>query len=425
MVAELTAPASKYDIETRFSQLQESWFDFPDLNQIQEQLTKLVNNNFVHKQFLDIIPIIGNIDKKRYHQFLKRKNDYLEKHETLSREDFCKLFWDQRKSAKNKWNYSTWKYNKSNFHQWWTGECVLVSSLETLKKTIFFETMIRCSLKRNDDDDWWILLIPLCNNEWQYREVKDDEIKYLKEKSFTYFNIPRGVISDSSLWFNILESIFLKEYLHNVHNLVFDKINELDYNTISQKIEDEDWDWIQVVGEWGVLDMFLWEEIIRLSKETLPPPKNKWKSECNTISEECLNYILELSKTWTIKLLCTVKIPNNYYTDKIKDTEQIQSTRWYTIKKYKEDDNFHYGIYNTIDWKLWRCFSPKWCDEWFFTRHKYSIERTFVKNGEIYVVIINPWFTEKKLTVTLKQFKEMVKSLDVVVFDIDKIFVEK
>jgi hypothetical protein len=216
------------DINEQFNRLQNDWVNFQNLTKIKNEIINLINNNSVNKIFLDLFPIIGQIDRKKYNEFLKRMDNYLNENEILSKKDFYQLFWNIKQKNNN--NCSIWKYDKADFNQWWTWECALVSSLEILKKTPFFETMIRCSLKRNDWNDWWLLSVPLCNKWWQFKEIKDDEIKYLKEP---YFANWRGVISESSLWFNILESIFIKEYFQNM-KLNF---NELDYDTINKKID--------------------------------------------------------------------------------------------------------------------------------------------------------------------------------------------
>ena len=296
------------------------------------------------------------------------------------------------------------KHNKADFNQWWTWECVLVSSLEILKKTPFFETMIRCSLKRNDLNDWWLLLVPLCNKWWQFKEIKDEEIKYLKKP---YFANWRGVISESSLWFNILESIFIKEYFQNM-KLNF---NELDYDTINKKINwfFMSWNIWDMHLKYGVLDYFLWKDILKSSKDQI---------YSENMPEDCLKYILELSNTWIIKIWCRTHIPNNYKYPELP-ISSIPSTRWYKVDIYWEDDDFLYGK----DEKWRDCCSPKWCNEWFIWWHQYSIEKYFTKNNETYIVIINPWFTEKKLTISLKQFKKMTKQIDIVCFNINDMFI--
>ena len=389
------------DIDEQFNRLQNIWIDFQNLTKIKKSIINLISGKSINKYFLDVIPIIEQIDRKKYKEFLERMDNYLKKNEILSKENFYILFWNPNK---NNNNYSIWKYDKADFNQWWTWECALVSSLEILKKTPFFETMIRCSLKRNDWNDWWLLSVPLCNKWWQFKEIKDDEIKYLKEP---YFANWRGVISESSLWFNILESIFIKEYFQNM-KLNF---NELDYDTINKKI---DWFFISW-NVWdmhlkgGVLDYFVWKDILKSSKDQI---------YSENMSEDCLKYILELSKTWIIKLWCRTHIPNNYEYPE-KPISSIPSTRWYRIDVYWEDDDFLYG--KDEIWRL--CCSPKWCNEWFIWLHQYSVEKYFTKNNETYIVIINPWFTEKKLIVSLKQFQKMVTDIDIVCFNINDMFV--
>ena len=400
---------SNDDVEKKFCELKESWFDSPNLIKIKNDIIRLLGNDSINIDWLDIIPILVQMDRGKYRDFLNRMNQYLVDNGELSKESFYELFWNLKMAKSNSQNHSTWKYNKSDFHQWWTGECVLISSLEILKKTPFFETLIRCSLKRNNSDDWWILLVPLCNKNWQFKEIKDDEINYLQNPYFVNW---RGVISESSLWFNILESIFIKEYLYNSCKLDFNTINELDYDTINKKVDwfFISWNLWNSFIDWGVLNYFLWKDIINFSKDQL---------SCCNFSKECLEYILELSKVWIIKLWFRVKIPGGFkYSG--KPTKSVNSTRWYMVDIYGENDEFLYWV----DERGRHCFSPKWCDEWFTTWHQYSIEKIFKKNGKTYVVVINPRFTEKKLSVSIEQFMKMVRNLDVICFNVDKMFVE-
>ena len=391
---------SKNDVEKKFEELEKSWTMPSNLIKLKNNIIKLIDDNFVDKQRLEFLPVITQINRKNFNNFLNRRDYYLENNEKLSKEQFYTLFWNLKKTKSNNKTYSTWKYNKSDFHQWWTWECVLLSWLEILKKTPFFETMIRCSLKRNENNDWWLILLPLCNKKWEFKEVKDDEILYLKKSYFTNW---RGVISDSSLWFNILETIFLKEYFHKMNKLDFDKFNELSYDLINEKIS-----WYSLYSE--VANIFLWEEAV-VWVDYIPVRSNT--------SDDTLKFMLKLSKTWIIKLWCNLKIPRDYkYTN--KPVKTINTTRWYTVNVYWEDDSFLYGI----DEINRSCFSPKWCNEWFIRWHQYSIEKLFSKDNETHVVIINPWFTEKKLTVSLKQFKEIIQVFNVIAFDIEKMFKE-
>ena len=137
----------------------------------------------------------------------------------------------------------------------------------------------------------------------------------------------------------------------------------------------------------------------------------------NGTSKEGLLYLLKLSKTWIIKLCCQLKIPNNYqYND--TPTQTVESTRGYKVHIYKENDDFSYGID-----EVWHeCFKPQWCDEWFITNHEYSIEK--FSDDENYVVLKNPWFTEKKLKIPLKQFQSMCQVFDVISFNIKNLFTE-
>lgn len=391
------------DVDDKFLEL---WYSSERFIKIANRIKSLVWQNFISKRFLDIFYSLWLMDHKKYREFIQRRNNFLKNHEEhLSKKDFIKLFGDWSVKS-NKQDYLMWlsKYKKSEIEQWWTWECGLITGLEIFKKTPFFETMIRCSLKRNKNWDWWMLLSPLCNSEWIYNEIKDKEIEYFKQP---HFRNGRWVISDSSLWFNILESIFIKEYLRNIRWYTFEDLRSLDLDLVGEAIK-----WFSL--NYDIFSYFLGKSYKEncVQKDFIPV------QDC---SSDVFELLLELNKTWIVKFWFDTKIPNREISD--HPIKKVDSTRWYKIDVlYEAVDDNDFSIGKDDIWR--ECFYIKSCDERFIDGHEYSIERSFKKDNKTYVVVKNPRFTGKELIISLDQLKSIISIFSAVVFDIDNMFVD-
>lgn len=431
VVVSINTPRLKpEDIDERFDKMEENWGKF---SEIRKNIKSLVAKNHFSPTFLDtIISLKDFCDNKKYRKLLKRRNEYLGKHQIMNADEFAKLFWND--NLKNKWNDDnnrliSGKYNKSDINQGILGICVFDTFLKQLKETPFFETLIRCSLQRNEKNNWRKCLIPLCNNEWKYEEISDEDIDYLKNSKYE----GKRLISNTSLWFNILETLLVK--------MIWDKKKypwlaswddvEKYYNYNYENMRLMDPENLHHIAYWifrhNAHDYFLWKDVIKDTREI------------SNFNDEELEWLINLMKTWIIKLNMGVNrakrdeyIKENIHDSKNNttmkngiDSETNEKTlleRWYTLTiSHEAWPNENISIWEVK--KLWTTFKIKWTNEWFVDGHAYSIEGMHKKNGETFVTIINPRYTWKKIDVPLKYVKEFF-DIWIYWFDIDKMFVE-
>lgn len=402
------------------------------ISEIRENIKSLIVKNSILPQSLDNMLLLKNLcNYGKYREFLKRRNAFLENHQVIDANQFAKLFWNENLNNKqiddNK-NLISGKYNKSDINQWKLWICVFDTFLKQLKETPFFETLVRCSLQRNETNDWRKCLIPFCNNEWLYEEISDEDINYLKTSKIW----DKELISDTSLWFNIIETILVK--------MVWNKEKYPILASGWGKFRDGSWHYedLKAMSHEDLKDITYWinTKIMRdsfLWKDTI---KSIWITDYN---DEELEWIIKLTKTWIIKLTASVtdgKI-NNYIKNNIpnygnkqvinhdidgKSNEKTLIERWYPLNiTYQAWPDEEVSIW--IAKNLWTTFKIKWTKERFVPGHAYSIEWMHKKNGETFVTIINPRYTWKKIDVPLKYIKEFF-SIWIYWFDFDNMFVE-
>lgn len=431
-MAKFTITPPKYltpeDVDTM--SIADNWWQ---IFEIRENIKNLVaKNNILPDELKDLLPLKSLCNHEKYREILERRNTFLERHQVMDANEFAKLFWNddlQNKEINNNKVLISGKYNKADINQWKLWICVFDTFLKQLKETPFFETLIRCSLQRNETNDWWKCLIPFCNDEWKYEEISDVDIDYLKNSEYK----GKFLISDTSLWFNILETLLVKMIWNKKRYsglaVGFDG-NRYLWNTNYDNLKALSIDDL-VVATYGLnvkplRDIFLWENTI----------KSIWVLNFN---DEELEWIIKLTKTWIIKLTASVtdgKI-NNYIKNNIpnygnkqvinhdidgKSNEKTLIERWYPLNvTYQAWPDEEVSIW--IAKNLWTTFKIKWTNEWFVPWHAYSIEWIHKKNGETFVTIINPRYTWKKIDVPLKYIKEFF-SIWIYWFDFDNMFVE-
>lgn len=419
------------DVDEKFDKLEKKGWE---ISKIRENVKSLISKNDILPETLDnILPLNALCNYNEYRKFLARRDDFLRNHQVMSANQFSQLFWNEilkNKKIENNKDLISGKYNKADINQGKLWICVFDTFLKQFKETPFFETMIRCSLQRNESNDWWKCLIPLCNNEWKYEEISDDDIDYLKNSKI--WN--KKLISDTSLWFNILETLLVKMIWNRKKypNLAFghwrlqlaeNTISYHDLKTVTQDDLHDSAYWINIKK---AHDYFLWKDVVEQSY----PIYN--------FDDEELKWLVNLTKTWIIKLRLGVK---NSYRDNIKKfvppkknrsvrnngldgetNERILDERWYTLKVlHKSSSDDEISVWNAKD--LWIVFKIEWTNEWFVSDHAYSIEGMHKKNGKTFITIINPRYTWKKIDVPLKYVKEFFY-IWVDWFDINKMFVE-
>lgn len=421
------------DVDKKFDEFEDAWWK---MSEIRENVKNLVaKNNMLPKHLDNILHLRGLSNRKKYREFLKRRDNFLENHQLMDANEFAQLFWSE--DLKNKGivdaGLISGKYNKADIHQWILGLCIFDTFLQQLKETPFFETLMRCSLQRNKRNDWWECLIPFCNNEWKYEEISDEDINYLKNTEFE----GKKLISESSLWFNILEALLVKmiwnseKYPHlSTGHLKFQlNRNKPRCYDDFKKLSPDDLHGITFwVNEVYARDYFLWKG---KAKEV------GWISDFN---DEELRWLINLAQSWILKLRTWTtdekihnyiqkNIPNLWNeslinSDMSEDSnEKFLNERWYPLKiLYEAWAGEEVSIWKAKE--LWVAFKIEWTKEWFVQWHAYSIAGMHKRDWETFVTIINPWYTWKKIDVPFKYIKEFFY-INAFWFDIDTMFIEE
>lgn len=460
------------DVDNEFDKLSIDWWK---ISEIRENIKSLISkNNIIPKRLDDILHIKNLCDRKKYSKFLRRRNDFLQKHQVMDANEFAKLFWNDNlqnnnlrskmmetlKETHSKYNDGkerdinreliSGKYNKSDINQGILWICVFDTFLKQLKETPFFETLIRCSLQRNEKNDWWKCLIPFCNNEWKYEEISDADIKYLKNIKYE----GKELISNTALWFNIIETLLVKmacnkkEYPKLSSGRTYNKDDILSSYCYADFIKMKPEELAALLdgqhsdkidhGEF-LHDITYWIDNVYAYNYFLWPNTIKQGCSVDNFNDDEIEWLIKLTKTWIIKLTTWVtdrKI-NNYIKNNIPNygnkqtinhsidedsNEKTLIERWYPLNViYQAWPNEEVSIWNAKG--LWTTFKIKWTKERFVPLHAYSIEWMHKKNGETFVTIINPRYTWKKIDVPLKYMKDFFY-IWIYWFNLDNMFVE-
>ena len=331
-----------------------------------------------------ILDIIWNTFQNK-RNYLDKKNKFLKENQTLSDERFDELF-------KN-W-IDKWKYWIQNIHQTDLWYCYAYTWFELLKKSNFFETLIKTSMK--EKSTWWEIKIPLWDTNWHIIKVNKEEI----DKKFSYKSIDDwkyknniNINSKSSLWFKILEIAFIKEYIINPPEYIINppKDNEKDFLYCKRRKEflektgkkseyERTWD-IEIT--WELLNIVEWWFVNNFMEKMIQNATHQYTTDnLNSIKS-----IFDFVNTWIIKIWLSY------------DTQGIRPKAINYILK---------------DWS--KC--PIDSD------HAYSIERILIDNKtwEKYIIFVNPRNTSEKHKVTLDECIKIFNSAEITTIDINKLF---
>ncbi len=340
-----------------------------------------IDNLWIDECSIDEYKVILNIiSTKSKKDYIKRKNEYLKNNQTLSNEQFNALFKPSSKEYKSQnqeKGYWIGKYWISDINQWNLWCCYAYTWFELLKKSNFFETFIKTSIKQTNE--WWEVKIPLWDLNWHIIKVNKNEIDN------TYIwpgNREIHINSNSSLWFKILEIAFIKEYIIN-NNKYAIKPN-------IQKARDEYKRTQDITITSDLLQILEWGHTIDFFKHII---NNNIISSCiigSSTSKEKKIAILNNINKWNVK----VWLYSGWETIKIHP------------KKIKGNNGESWWTYEIIGY------------------HVYSIERTYYdpNTNENIVVFVNPYKTSEKIHITAEECIKYFWRRDITTFNMDKIF---
>ena len=322
------------------------------------------------KMFLEILsnePLSNRFTNKR--EYIERKNEFLQENETLSKDKFNELF----KDWEDKWKYGIW-----NIHQTDLWFCYAYTWFELLKKSNFFETLIRTSMR--ETNNWREIKFPLWDPNWHIKKKKkseiDSEYSFMDEEKQQQRNV--NINSNSALWFKILEIAFIKEYLINPPT----RINEIGLVKKAKNEYETTWD---ITVNWELLNLLEWWRTTEFMERILWNTINTYRTN-STVIIPLLWYI----NSWNIKIML-----------------DSTTNKWWP---------------KTVD-----CTLKNWNIKQIRTNHAYSIERIYTSKNtsEKIVVIVNPRDTSKKIEITIDECLKVFNHADVTTINLDKTFTEE
>ena len=332
---------------------------------------------------------------------LERKTKYLEKYQTLSDKRFDELFRNvdqQHEITKIKQqNLKYGKYGITEIMQKTLEYCYAYTGFNLLKRSNFFEVMIKTSIR--ETSQWWEVNVPFGSKNGKIIKVWKQEIhdsyRVLDEDTWTYNSFESETTSKTSPWMKILEIAFIKEHILEQNNLGDqDAKSEETRTTYKQAIE-----WaresfkktgdFQLNGEllwaveWGrtgdFLNRMIWENVVK---------RTFLKQESDLSKKDALfNFI----NNGTLK----IEVGSN------KSNPHLKVDWNFTIKDI-------WGKELTL-----------------ITDHAYSLERVYTtKSWEKVAVISNPRNTHEKIHVSRNDAMTKFHARDVSYISPQKLFTE-
>ena len=277
------------------------------------------------------------------------------------------------------------------------GYCYAYTGFNLLKRSNFFEVMIKTSIR--ETSEWWEVTVPFWSRNGKIIKVWKQEIhdsyRVLDEDTWTYNFFKSKTTSETSTWMKVLEIAFIKEYILEQNNLGDqDAKSEKTRTTYKQAIESAKESFkktgdFQLNGEllwaveWGrtgdFLNRMIWENVVK---------RTFLKQESDLSKKDALfNFI----NNGTLK----IEVGSN------KNNPHLKVNWNFTIKD--------------IWGKKLRLI----------TKHTYSLERVYTtKSWEKVAVISNPRNTHEKIHVNRNDAMTKFHSRDVSYISPQKLFTE-
>ena len=344
--------------------------------------------------------IIKNSNIIKMKNYVKRKQEYLEKNRLIDDHEFKRLF-------RGSWKYWKWEIGQTDLKL-----CYFYTIIELLKKTNFFEVLIKTNLKKSEDWEWWCVRLPFCDENWVWITVFHSEIdkefdihdkKWLREWA--------SINSHSPEWFKILEIAYMKKFL-------IDKYKNIKQEFLNTWNVALSWDRIASLEgrRRGVaLQILMW-------KDNIIQWFNPNEIDCNIIfdnfgqwlmvdlgvkKEEYLDDKLKINKGWEKEVFISdVKIIGK--NNNISAKEKLLCAIFETEPPEPSD------VVRLKDGRKWVIFCKN---------HSYSIEKCYIdkQTWAKRVLVVNPWHTWMKFDISLETAEEIF-DWRVSYVDFDKLF---
>ena len=213
-------------------------WDIKDLSEISpswlKELIKHGIKNYSQEELILASQLIWDYNIGTIKGLLERKSKYLEKYQTLSDKRFDELFrWKKslyeqfmeminnlliKLNLKQIQDVGLLQYGKNGIaeiKQTTLGYCYAYTGFNLLKRSNFFEVMIKTSIR--ETSEWWEVTVPFWSRNGKIIKVWKQEIhdsyRVLDEGTWTYQSKESKTTSETSTWMKVLEIAFIKEYI--------------------------------------------------------------------------------------------------------------------------------------------------------------------------------------------------------------------
>lgn len=205
-----------------------------------------------------------------------------------------------------------------NVKQWWFWDCYLISTIKSLARSRYFDTLMMTSIE-NDKDGSYNIYFPLWNPNWKKIHISKEELKLAKIKW--------------SLWYKILEIWFSKEMLFRSH---WSLLYLWDMPDI--KLTKESMNCIVWWNSFYALATLLWyENIRRQTIANIPERKDIILKELNKFDPKNLDLIIVSSNRRP------KNVPNSQKTY-IVDNETMYYHHAYSVYAVEKRWNFIHSV---------------------------------------------------------------------------------
>ena len=347
---------------------------------------------------------------------MERKSKYLEKYQTLSDKRFDELFrWKKslyeqfmeminnlliKLNLKQIQNLNLLQYGKNGIaeiKQKYLGYCYAYTGFNLLKRSNFFEVMIKTSIR--ETSEWWEVTVPFWSRNGKIIKVWKQEIhdsyRVLDKETWTYRSKEFKTTSETSTWMKVLEIAFIKEYILEYNYLGDQRAESKETRTIYKQAIEWARESFKKTGdftlngellwavEWGrtgdFINRMIWENVV----------KSTFLSQESDLSKK--DSLFNFINNGTLK----IKVGSN------KDNPYLKVDWDFTIKDIS-------GKPLTLA-----------------INHAYSLERVYTtKTWEKVAVISNPRNTHEKIHVSRNDAMTKFHSRDVSYISPQRLFTE-
>ena len=402
-----------------------NYLDIKDLSEISPSWLKELIKHDVRISSEELIlasQLIWDYNIDTIKGLLERKTKYLEKYQTLSDKRFDELFrkvdtslgWKKsfyeqfiemmnnlliKLKFKKTQNWESLQYGKNGIaeiKQKYLGYCYAYTGFNLLKRSNFFEVMIKTSIR--ETAEWWEVTVPFWSRNGKIIKVWKQEIHdsyRVLSKTWDYQDYESKTTSETSTWMKVLEIAFIKEYILEYNNLGDQRAKSEETRTTYKQAIEWARESFKKTGDFKLNGELLWAVEWGRTGDFIN--RMIWE---NVVKRTFLNQESDLSKKDAL-----FNFINN-------GTLKIEVG--------SNENNPHLKV----NWNF--TIKDIWGKELtLITKHAYSLERVYTtKTWEKVAVISNPHNTHEKIHINRNDAMTKFHSRDVSYISPQKLFTE-